>query len=71
VVSKPSVVNGAFSLTFPTAIGETYTLEYKTEITDPTWTTLQVVPGTGLSQTFTDLSVVGHSTRFYRIMVAP
>jgi len=71
LVSKPTVVNGAFSLTFLTAIGETYTLEYKTEITDPTWTPLQVVPGTGSSQTLTDLSAAGHPTRFYRIAVAP
>jgi uncharacterized repeat protein (TIGR01451 family) len=71
LVSKPTVVNGAFSLTFLTAIGETYTLEYKTEITDPTWTPLQVVPGNGSSQTLTDLSAAGHPTRFYRIAVAP
>jgi len=71
LISKPGFVNGTFSLTFPTATGETYTLEYKNKLTDPAWTNLQTVPGTGLSQTITDPTAVGQPTRFYRILVSP
>jgi hypothetical protein len=70
LISKPAMVNGAFSLTFPTVNGGTYTLQYKNKLTDPVWTDLQTVPGTGGILTITDVTAVGQPTRFYRIMVS-
>jgi hypothetical protein len=71
VISKPTMVNGAFSLTFPTTIGETYTLQYKNHLTDPAWTDLQAVAGTGGNETLTDLTAGTQPTRFYQVVVSP
>ena len=62
---------GTNSITFPTALGENYTVEYKNKLTDPFWTNLPSVPGTGGNQTVTDVTVAGQPTRFYRVMVSP
>jgi hypothetical protein len=73
VVTTPAITstNGTSSITFPTATGETYTVQYKNNLLDPAWTNLQTVPGTGSNVTITDPTATGQPTRFYRVMVSP
>jgi len=73
VVTTPAINggNGTNSISFPTALGETYTLQYKNNLLDPAWTSLSSVAGNGHNQTVTDPIVAGQPTRFYRIMVSP
>jgi len=62
------------SLSIPTEIGKSYTVQYKNNLTDPTWTDLVPpgsVSGTGGPLTITDPTPAGQPTRFYRIMVTP
>ena len=73
VATTPSIdpVNNIKSISFPTAKGNTYTVQYKTKITDPTWLNLQSVPGTGLIVKVSDPASGTNSSRFYRVMVMP
>lgn len=73
VVTTPAFAstNGTSSITFPTANGKTYTVQYKNHLLDPAWTNLQTVPGTGSNVTINDTTAAGQPTRFYRVMVAP
>jgi uncharacterized repeat protein (TIGR01451 family) len=76
VIGTPNVnANGFFSLSFPTVNGESYTVQYKNTLSDPTWTDLVPpgsVPGTGGVMTITDSSPAAlHPSRFYRIMSTP
>src|ERR1035437_5135205 len=38
VIGAPTMVNGIFSLSFPTEIGKSYTVQCKNTLTDPAWT---------------------------------
>lgn len=62
-----------YSLSFPTEIGESYTVQYKNALTDPTWTPLPGMPvsGTGGIYIITDATAPGQPTRFYRLMFTP
>jgi hypothetical protein len=73
VVTTPALVraNGTNSITFPTATGKTYTVQYKNHLLDPAWTNLTTVQGTGAVQTVVDPTTPGQPTRFYRVMVTP
>jgi uncharacterized repeat protein (TIGR01451 family) len=73
VATTPAITrsNGINSITFPTANGETYTVQYKNHLLDPAWTNLQTVNGTGANQTIMDTTAAGQPTRFYRVMVSP
>jgi uncharacterized repeat protein (TIGR01451 family) len=73
VVTTPQIAskNGVDTVTFPTAKGGTYTVQYKNHLTDPTWSTLSTVAGTGSLVTITDPIVPGVPMRFYRILVSP
>jgi uncharacterized repeat protein (TIGR01451 family) len=74
VVPTPQIAdptNGTTKVSFPTADGGTYTVQYKNNITDPTWTNLQAVTGTGAVVFVTDTTTAGYPTRFYRVVVAP
>jgi hypothetical protein len=53
-------------LSFATAIGPNYTVEYKTSLDAPVWTLLNTVPGTGASVTLID-AAPPDSSRFYRL----
>jgi hypothetical protein len=61
----PTVSGTTLNLSFPTQNGYTYTLYYKNNLTDPSWTQLSQVPGNGSVQSLAD--TVGHSQRFYRL----
>ena len=67
---KASVVvnSGGSHVTFPTEAGFTYTLQSKNNLTDPTWTSLSSVSGTGSPATLVD-STTGLARRFYRIAI--
>jgi len=73
VVTTPAMtrVNGANRITFPTANGGTYTVQYKNNLSDPAWINLESVPGTGAPITIQDIPVPGQPTRFYRVMMTP
>jgi BspA type Leucine rich repeat region (6 copies) len=60
-------INGSFSLSFPTEIGKSYTVQYKNTFTDP-WTNLpnMPVPGTGGDLIITD-PTAAQPSRFYRV----
>lgn len=61
-----SVSGSTLSMTFGTEFGPSYIVEYKTNLTDLTWTTLTTKAGTGNPATATD-SLTSAPTRFYRI----
>jgi len=60
--------SASFSVSVPTVPGLTYYLEFKTALSDPTWTPLMVVFGDGTTQTLSD-STAGSPQRFYRIRI--
>jgi Immunoglobulin I-set domain len=55
------------TLSFPSVSGHTYTLLYKTNLTDSTWSTLSSVGGTGATINATDTTT--SARRFYRLSV--
>jgi hypothetical protein len=75
VVLDPSVGVSAtatmFNLTFPTENGISYTVQYKNTFTDPTWTNLRTITGTGSIMTITDTIAPHQPMRIYRIIFAP
>ncbi|HWF19892.1 MAG TPA: immunoglobulin domain-containing protein [Verrucomicrobiae bacterium] len=69
VYSPISSVNRSgshFDLSFPTVINHSYSVQYKTNLTDSTWTTLTTSNGTGINVTVTDTNAAA-SRRFYRL----
>jgi hypothetical protein len=76
VISAPTINpdNGDFiySLSFPTDIGESYTVLYKNALTDPSWSILSgPFAGTGGIMIVTDEIAPGYPSRYYRIMFTP
>lgn len=63
-----AVNSGGSHVTFPTQAGFTYTVQYKNNLNDPTWTNLSSVSGTGSPATVVD-STTGLAHRFYRISI--
>jgi hypothetical protein len=61
----PAVSAGQLQLSFFTANGLTYIVEYKNDLAAGTWTQLGSVPGNGTVQSISD-STTQHQ-RFYRI----
>jgi hypothetical protein len=57
-----------FSASFNTEPGVTYEVQYKNNIDDLQWTTLQVISGDGTLKSFTDNGPLP-PTRFYRVQV--
>jgi hypothetical protein len=55
------------NLTFPTVINHAYTVQYKTDLTDATWTGLSTTNGTGTPVAVPDTT--GSSHRFYRLQI--
>ena len=71
VVITASVSGSNVHLSFPTQTGYTYTVFYKNDLADLTWTQLvgggNPVTGNGLTQSVTDS--LGQSHRFYRVAI--
>ena len=59
---------GVTSFSFESQSGVSYLIQYKNALTDPDWTTLETIPGTGGVVTVTDPSSAVFS-RFYRIQI--
>ena len=56
---------GNINLEFPTVINHSYTIQYKTNLTDSTWNNLTTTSGTGKKVTVTDPT--SSSRRLYRL----
>ncbi|HEX3800769.1 MAG TPA: immunoglobulin domain-containing protein [Verrucomicrobiae bacterium] len=61
-----TATNGAINISLPSQPGLTYTLLYKDNLTDPAWTPLSSIPGTGDPITLQDPSP-STTARFYRV----
>jgi hypothetical protein len=59
--------SGVNRLSFSSTAGHNYTLQYKINLTDSTWTSLASMGGTGSTITITDSTAVAH--RFYRLSI--
>jgi hypothetical protein len=66
VIASPALGGQAFRVSVTTVLGGNYTLEFKTSLTDPSWTAAQTSPGTGATITLTD-GTATNSMRFYRV----
>ncbi|HTD85771.1 MAG TPA: hypothetical protein VK850_04280, partial [Candidatus Binatia bacterium] len=76
VLTRPAISNlsydgtaGTFTLSIPTGNGIAYRVDYKNELTDPTWTVLTTFTGDGNVKPIADPGPLP-PTRFYRV-VAP
>jgi hypothetical protein len=58
---------GLINLSFPTDTGSTYTVQYKTNLTDVSWQTLTSTNGTGATAVVTDTPDSGQ--RFYQLLI--
>jgi hypothetical protein len=63
----PSLSGTTLTLSFPTLIGYSYTVQYKTDLTDSAWQTLTTVAGTGSTASPTDTTGGAGGHRFYRV----
>lgn len=65
-IQNPTLSSNGFSFSIPTQSGRVYALDYKNNLTDPTWTTLPLVAGNGTNLVMTDPTAT-NSQRFYRV----
>ena len=63
---NPRWLGGTFSAQVHGAAGQTYILECKDSLDDPTWTEVDIVTGQDALQTLTDTSA-SLAQRFYRV----
>jgi hypothetical protein len=63
--------NGQAELTFPTALGKEYRIDYTDSLSPLNWQPLTTVPGTGAPVTITDTTDPKPAQRFYHIVVLP
>jgi glucose/arabinose dehydrogenase/regulation of enolase protein 1 (concanavalin A-like superfamily) len=66
----PGPARDKFGFAFLTQAGVAYTVEYKTALSDPAWTVLTNLVGTGLILPVTDSAALDAS-RFYRVRAVP
>jgi len=66
-----SISGSNIILSFPTLSGLNYTVSYKNNLTDPSWTQLgSPVPGNGAVESVTDSNILlSQNHRFYRLAV--
>jgi hypothetical protein len=62
-----SLSGGNINLSFLTQLGHSYTVQYKDNLTDVSWSTLSVTDGTGADVVVPDST--GNGQRFYRLSV--
>jgi hypothetical protein len=70
LITEMRLVAGEAQVTFSSALGTSYQLEWAPTLAPPiSWTPLPagLVPGTGAAMTFTDPTAVGQPQRFYRL----
>ena len=70
-ITAASVGGTNIVLSFPTVFGLNYTVSWKNNLTDPTWTQLgNPVPGNGAIESVTDSNIqLSQNHRFYRLAV--
>lgn len=66
----PRLSNGNFSWSFATQNGVSYIVEYKSLLSDPSWTDLQTVAGSGGIVTITN-TAAERPAGFYRLKISP
>jgi hypothetical protein len=59
---------GSLSGSFQTEVGFNYQVQYKDNITSPTWQVLTTIPGDGSVKSFTDPGPAV-AQRFYRVVI--
>jgi type VI secretion system secreted protein VgrG len=69
IIDAPSLANGLFA--FPSENGKSYTVQYKNSLSDPAWTDLETVAGTGGNLPITDAAAARQRARFYRVISTP
>ncbi len=68
VIITPTINGSNIQLSFPTQTGFNYTIQYKHNLTDPSWTQLgSSLPGNGSTQSVSDSTSGGR--RFYRLSI--
>jgi hypothetical protein len=68
-IVQPTFHANQVSLGVPGQMGLRYLLQYKSNLGDPTWTTLTITPGNGQPLTLSDTVSAGTPRRFYRVEV--
>ena len=61
------MTGGTLNFSFPTHVNYAYTVQYKTNLTDASWSTLSVTNGTGVSATVSALA--NKAKLFYRLSI--
>jgi hypothetical protein len=61
-------LKGTFQFAFQTKSDQTYVVEYKNNLTDPSWTPLETVIGDGLEHIVDDPGPLP-TARFYRVRI--
>jgi hypothetical protein len=67
VAITPSLIGGTLKLSFPTQTGFGYTVQYKSKLTDTSWSTLTVTNGTGATAVVN--TSANNTNRFYRLSI--
>lgn len=67
-IARITRVGNAVHLAFDSAVGQTYTIEYRDALASGTWQELETITGTGAEVTIIDPSAAGPS-RFYRLRI--
>jgi len=65
VIINPAVTGGFFTFAINTVTGRNYVIEYKTNLTDVAWQTLETLSGNG-NQQMISVPIVSDSKCFYR-----
>jgi alpha-tubulin suppressor-like RCC1 family protein len=65
-LSKPAWADGLFTVSVPSQTNKLYLLQYKTTLTDPSWTSFSIVSGTGLPVMLSNPSGTNNH-RFYGV----
>jgi hypothetical protein len=67
-----TLTNGAATLTWSAVAGQTYQLQYSTDLTQNNWTNLnkRIFPTSGIMTT-TDSNAAAVPRRFYRVVLFP
>jgi hypothetical protein len=69
VTLTASIVGGVPTLHFPSSNGSSYTVLYKNNLSDASWSTLSVISGDGTAKTVPDNTAGGQPHRFYKLQI--
>jgi hypothetical protein len=66
--SPPTISAGSLNLVFPSTLGKSYLVQTKRSLSDPQWTDLKTVAGTGNPLSVVDPVASDKPVQFYRIV---